>query len=253
MTIYLCVKTHSTTGLKYLCQTTNINPHKYAGSGKYWKSHIKKYGYDVTTVIIKECNSMTELKESGLYYSNLWNVVDSRNSLGNKIWANLIPESGQGVSGPRTESTKQKLRDGWNDNRRQKFGQKIKQVLSDPNKKLKMSTQQQRIKNDPINKLKSKQITTESWNDSIIREKRINAMTLKGKDPDFKKTMSKVTLGSNNPAFDHTLYTWKHDSGNIEKLTRFDLCKKYSLHKSAICLLVQGNRKFHKGWELILN
>jgi hypothetical protein len=92
MTIYLCVKTHTTTGLKYLCQTTNINPHKYRGSGKYWKLHLKKHGYEHNTKIIKECSSNSELKEWGLYYSNLWNVVASND------WANLKPEEGEGAA-----------------------------------------------------------------------------------------------------------------------------------------------------------
>jgi hypothetical protein len=38
-------------GLKYLGQTIQ-DPFKYKGSGKYWKNHIKIYGYDVTTKII---------------------------------------------------------------------------------------------------------------------------------------------------------------------------------------------------------
>lgn len=91
MTIYyLCVKTHASTGLKYLCQTKNENPHKYLGSGKYWRRHLRKNGYEHTTEIIRECNSKTEVKEWGIYYSDLWNVVESDD------WANLMPENGGG-------------------------------------------------------------------------------------------------------------------------------------------------------------
>jgi predicted DNA binding protein len=50
----------------------------------------KKHGYDVTTVILKECETNEEVKKWGLYYSKLWNIVE------NKSWANLIPESGEG-------------------------------------------------------------------------------------------------------------------------------------------------------------
>lgn len=88
MTIYLYVKTHNKTGLKYLGQTTNKDPHKYRGSGNYWKLHIKKHGYDVTTKILKECGSIEEIRYWGLYYSNLWNVVND------KKWANLKEETG---------------------------------------------------------------------------------------------------------------------------------------------------------------
>jgi hypothetical protein len=90
MIIYLCVKTHTTTGLKYLCQTTKIDPYKYLGSGKYWKLHLKKHGHEHSTEIIKECFSKAEVKEWGLYYSNLWNVVESN------AWANLMEENGGG-------------------------------------------------------------------------------------------------------------------------------------------------------------
>jgi hypothetical protein len=97
MTIYyLYVKTHNITGLKYLGYTKRKDPYKYKGSGKYWIKHIKKHEYDVTTEILKECLSKDEIKEWGLYYSNLWNIVESRDNNGNKTWANLKPEDGDG-------------------------------------------------------------------------------------------------------------------------------------------------------------
>jgi hypothetical protein len=92
MTIYLYVKTHNITGLKYLGKTTKKDPHKYLGSGIYWRNHLKKYGSDYATVIIKECHNKQDLKTWGIYYSNLWNVVDSSE------WANLKPEDGDGGS-----------------------------------------------------------------------------------------------------------------------------------------------------------
>ena len=98
MIIYrLYVKTHEVTGLKYLGFTTELNYHHYIGSGVYWRTHLKKYGRNFTTKIIKECTSREELKECGLFYSKLWNIVDERNEFGKKTWANLIPESGVGV------------------------------------------------------------------------------------------------------------------------------------------------------------
>jgi hypothetical protein len=90
MTIYLYVKTHNKTGLKYLGQTSSKDPHKYTGSGVYWKAHLKKHGYDYTTEILKECQTKQEIKELGLYYSNLWNIIESSD------WANLKVEQGDG-------------------------------------------------------------------------------------------------------------------------------------------------------------
>ena len=96
MCIYLYKKTHNKTGLQYLGKTAEPNPHQYPGSGTRWTNHIRKHGYDVTTEILKECFSNEEVKEWGLYYSTLWNIVDERDAGGRKIWANLRPESGDG-------------------------------------------------------------------------------------------------------------------------------------------------------------
>jgi len=94
MTIYyLYKKTHNTTGLNYL-GFTKEDPHMYQGSGTRWTNHIKKHGYDVTTEILYETPNKEEIKQKGLYYSNLWNVVES------KEWANLKPETGEGGGVP---------------------------------------------------------------------------------------------------------------------------------------------------------
>lgn len=89
MTIYLYVKTHRKTGLKYLGQTIR-NPYSYKGSGIHWTRHIKKYGNDVDTAVIAECADKNELKNLGIYYSKLWNVVSS------PAWANCMIEEGSG-------------------------------------------------------------------------------------------------------------------------------------------------------------
>lgn len=102
MTIYLYKKTHNKTGFKYLGKTSQ-DPYKYKGSGDLWKPHLRKHGYDVTTEILKECQTNDELRHWGLYYSELWNVVYERDEFGHKTWANLIPESGEGIE--HTEET----------------------------------------------------------------------------------------------------------------------------------------------------
>lgn len=96
MVIYLYKKTHNQTGLKYLGKTRHKNPHQYQGSGKYWRSHISKHGYDVNTEILKECSTNDEVREWGIYFSNLWNIVESDE------WANLTEETGDG--GPEGKS-----------------------------------------------------------------------------------------------------------------------------------------------------
>ena len=100
MTIYLYVKTHNKTGLKYLGKTESKDPYKYPGSGTYWKHHLKKHGKDYSTEIIKECESIEEFAKWGLYYSNLWNVVES------DTWANLKEETGDAHGKLSAESRK---------------------------------------------------------------------------------------------------------------------------------------------------
>lgn len=104
-TIYLYLKTHNKTGLKYLGKTVK-DPFLYSGSGKYWLRHLKKNGDDVTTEILFESEDIEEIKEKGLHYSNLWDVVNSTE------FANLIPEYGTGgdTSMTFTEETKEKIR-----------------------------------------------------------------------------------------------------------------------------------------------
>ena len=101
MTIYLYVKTHNKTGLKYLGKTSALDPHKYTGSGQRWLAHLRVHGYDYTTQILKECQSNHEIKEWGIYYSHLWNIVES------KEWANLRPEEGAG--GAPSDEIKKKI------------------------------------------------------------------------------------------------------------------------------------------------
>lgn len=87
--IYLYVKTHNKTGLKYLGKTAQ-DPNIYRGSGKRWKNHIQKHGYDVRTEIIFTSESKEDITEKGIYYSNLWDVVNSNE------WANIREETGDG-------------------------------------------------------------------------------------------------------------------------------------------------------------
>ena len=99
--IYLYKKTHRITGLKYLGKTISKNPYKYPGSGISWSNHLAEFGNEVDTEILRECQTAEELKEWGLYYSALWNIVESNE------WANLKVEGGP--SGEWSVESKAKL------------------------------------------------------------------------------------------------------------------------------------------------
>jgi hypothetical protein len=70
--------------------TTSNSVEVYKGSGKYWRRHIRKHGYDVTTEVLLETESHEELKETGVFFSKLWGVVKSSE------WANCKLEEGEG-------------------------------------------------------------------------------------------------------------------------------------------------------------
>jgi hypothetical protein len=101
--IYLYIKTHRTTGLKYLGKTSRLDPYSYPGSGKRWRAHLDKYGYEFNTEILLESEDPAKIKEAGLYYSNMWNIVEDTN------WANLKPESGDGGPFNHTDEAKVKI------------------------------------------------------------------------------------------------------------------------------------------------
>lgn len=113
ITYFLYVKTHRKTNLKYLGFTKH-NPYKYKGSGTHWLRHLAKYGYDVDTEILLETTNKQEITKQGILYSEMWDVVKS------KDWANIKPESGEGggVTGmnkgkSRPASHREAMKAGW--------------------------------------------------------------------------------------------------------------------------------------------
>jgi hypothetical protein len=86
---YLYIKTHNVSGLKYL-GITKQDPYEYQGSGIIWKNHLKKYGRDISTTILGTYTNKDDLGKAGLYYSNKYNIVES------KDFANITIEEGQG-------------------------------------------------------------------------------------------------------------------------------------------------------------
>jgi len=86
--IYLYIKTHNVTGLKYFGKTTRKDPVTYTGSGKYWKTHLKKHGNNFTTEIIKTFSTEKECSSFAVEFSLNHNIIESNR------WANLINENG---------------------------------------------------------------------------------------------------------------------------------------------------------------
>lgn len=88
MTYRLMIKTHNTTELKYLCITKKEKYEEYLGSGTNWVKHLKKYGADISTVVLFQSEDYPEFLEACLYYSALYDVALSEE------FANVVPERG---------------------------------------------------------------------------------------------------------------------------------------------------------------
>jgi len=89
MKIYLYVKQHRKTGLKYFGKTSTKDPYIYVGSGKYWRRHLKEHGSDIDTLSVWEFDDADMFEKFALEFSYRENIVESSG------WANLRPENGK--------------------------------------------------------------------------------------------------------------------------------------------------------------
>lgn len=87
MFIYLYVKQHKITGLKYFGRTIK-NPFKYKGSGTHWNRHLKKHGFDIETIEVYGFDDQETCTKFAIKFSNENMIVES------KLWANEVPENG---------------------------------------------------------------------------------------------------------------------------------------------------------------
>ena len=85
--IYLYVKQHDKTGLRYFGKTIQKDPFRYYGSGKYWKNHIKEHGRQVSTIDVWGFDNLEDAQSFALEFSKINNIANSNE------WANLIDET----------------------------------------------------------------------------------------------------------------------------------------------------------------
>ena len=231
MTIYyLMVKTHNITGLKYLCQTKRKDPLKYLGSGLHWGRHLAIHGKAITTLILKECSSIEEIKEYGLYYSELWNIVDSDE------WANLKPEDGQGWGEgehhPMRDPTIRAKIQGDN-NYQRKPDYSCSQTTID-----KISGQNH-YKRRPgyipieVSQATKSKMSADHWT----------------KQPNAGEVKSKVSV-KNNYQYNPTIYCFHNTiSGEIIKMTRSEFKNYTNMPNNPLGALI--NNKKYKGWKIL--
>lgn len=107
MIIYLYVKQHSITGLKYFGKTIQSDPYKYLGSGTRWLKHIKKHGKEhVKTIELYTFEDQDEALIFALRFSKENKIVESDD------WANIEEETLLGGSSGRIVSKETKIKLG---------------------------------------------------------------------------------------------------------------------------------------------
>jgi hypothetical protein len=246
MTIYLYMKTHNKTGLKYLGKTIR-DPFVYKGSGTIWLSHIKKHGYDITTEILKICETNEEIKEWGLYYSELWNIVNDRDERGNKTWANLKPEEGTGfASGELNPSKRPDLRK----ERSERCSGKNNPGTKEKNKRYGDRNNSKR--KDVIEKLSGNNHYMKRGNWDKNKHNSKNPIVIAKKSGDNHWTKKPNYNPEKRPGYDFTIYSFEHmESGNIVHMTKQRFRHEYKLNSGSVSKLASGKVKTCCGWRLV--
>ena len=268
MTIYtLYLKEHTVTGLKYLGYTKN-DITQYNGSGKYWLRHLKMHGSEHTTEILLQTPNKEEIKIMGRYYSNLWDIVNAKDAMGNKIWANLRIEEGDGGTGyVFSEEDRKKISDkskiAWtNRESREKRIASIKESLNKPEVKSKISETSKRTLADPTTKEKLKASSKKTWSDpalrkkhsllqyevqnrEVVKEKKRAAAIENWSNEDIRKArIEKMT--------DQTVYTFENiKTGEKIKSTRKELVDRYNLNRAQLSKVITGKANSIKGWKKV--
>ena len=107
MKIYLYVKQHRKTGLKYFGKTSTKDPYVYVGSGTYWRRHLKQHGFDIDTISVWEFDDLLECERFALEFSATQQIVESSE------WANLRPENGSDGKVPGSPGLKKEKNPNW--------------------------------------------------------------------------------------------------------------------------------------------
>ncbi len=185
MIIYsLYKKTHNVTGLQYL-GFTKRDPHKYSGSGKIWRLHLKKHGDDVTTEILLQTPDKSEIKKTGVYYSELWNIVESND------WANLKPEEGDGGMTVTSEELSSRALKKWSEKQHR---QKMKAIHSSPEFKAKISKISKEWCNSPEGKETKSRSRKALWQTEEFSEKMLALF----KSDEWRAKLSKAAKKNSN-------------------------------------------------------
>lgn len=222
---WLMIKRHRITGLLYFCKTSVNDPLNYHGSGKYWKKHLKIHGDSVDTIWYKLFTDKDELIDFAMSFSEIFDIVESKNSELKKVWANLEPEngiSGMPMGTKRGIEFQEKSRKNNLGNKNPSYGS-IWITDGKENKKIK--------------------------NESIPKGWKRGRTFIESHDSSFRK---RNKFGSNNPRYDSKIYCFENiDTHEIIFTTRYDFYTNYSVNRKGIEKLISEKIKTHKRWKYI--
>ena len=247
--LYLMIKTHRVTGLKYLCKKVTTSDSKaisYKGSGTRWNNHLKIHGKQINTEILAkyDLDKINEFSQLCIEYSNKFDIVKSNE------WANLIEENGLdgAVIGENNPSKKMEvclkisksLTGKYRGEKASFYGKKhtfeTRQKMSTANKG---DNNVMRRRPDSLAKMIASKNTIEYKEAARLRAIEINSR------PDVKEKIIQSKLGQNNPAADLNIYILKHkETNNLIEGTRFELIekmKKLNILNSNIKILSNGD------------
>lgn len=163
--IYLYIKTHNKTGLKYFGKTANNDPHSYQGSGRYWKRHIAKHGYDVTTEILGCFENDEDCTKVAISFSIEHGIVNSPE------WANLREENGLDGA-PKgnfvSEETRSKISTTLQDKRSPKSKYVIREPIEKRSKRIKEFMAERVWANDGVNNRRIKWPLPAGWREGRL-------------------------------------------------------------------------------------
>ena len=288
MTIYLLVKRHNKTGLRYLCKTIKKDYHKYRGSGYTWKEHLREYGEDYSTLLIRECSNQEDLYYWGSYYSRLWRITTAVDDFGYRIWANRIPETGGGAlygdSNPSKREDVKILKSLKTKGKKREVAAKeaIAESWKIPERRIKQTLATSGINHySKRNEYKSKLLGSKRPGTGLagdsnpakrpeirekMRGKRGPNIKIAGdnhytRQSDYQSKISgdnhytkdpSFKVKSTNKNYDHVIYTWFHSETNKTiRATRREFIAQTESSPSSVCKLVKQKANCYKGWTII--
>lgn len=240
---YLYVKTHKKTGLKYLGKTSQ-DPHSYKGSGIRWTNHLKKYGNNVETIILFESENKDEIRDKGIYYSTLWNIVKSED------WANLKIEEGDGGDTSHTQGYLNSLiNKDYSQFKTQEYKEKISETVK---KKWREKFSSETFDADDFKKMCSAR-SKKMWQDrGFTEEDRIKRSSIQKEyiqRPGVKENLSKKAKDIwllKSKIYEITFPDGKKE---IIKCLR-GWCKENNLPYYKIYNTLRANRPSKEGWQV---